>query len=126
MVRTAYTLRAEDDDWGQAGTLVRDVMDDAERERLVDNVVGHLRAGVSEPVLQRAFDYWRNIDTRPRRSDRKGCPAVSHTIAGRTDRPQATFPAVNPDILEHFVAGSPSRDLSGDQRTRLGRDRPGK
>ena len=63
MVRTAYTLRAEDDDWGQAGTLVRDVMDDAERERLVDNVVGHLRAGVSEPVLQRAFDYWRNIDT---------------------------------------------------------------
>ena len=56
MVRTAYTLRAEDDDWGQAGTLVRDVMDDAERERLVDNVVGHLRAGVSEPVLQRTFD----------------------------------------------------------------------
>jgi catalase len=31
MVRTAYTLRAEDNDWGQAGTLVRDVMDDAER-----------------------------------------------------------------------------------------------
>src|SRR6202163_53019 len=27
MVRTAYTLRAEDDDWGQAGTLVREVMD---------------------------------------------------------------------------------------------------
>jgi catalase len=62
MVRTAYTLRIEDDDWGQAGTLVRDVMDEAERERLVDNVVGHLRAGVSEPVLQRVFDYWRNID----------------------------------------------------------------
>jgi catalase len=59
MVRTAYTLRAEDDDWA----LVRDVMNDAERARLVDNVVGHLRAGVSEPVLQRAFDYWRNIDT---------------------------------------------------------------
>ena len=38
-------------------------MDDAERECLVDNVVGHLRAGVSEPVLQRAFDYWRNVDT---------------------------------------------------------------
>jgi catalase len=62
MVRTAYTLRAQDDDWGQAGTLVHDVMNDAERDRLVDNVVGHLRAGVSEPVLQRTFDYWRNID----------------------------------------------------------------
>ena len=30
MVRTAYTLRADDDDWGQAGTLVREVMDDAD------------------------------------------------------------------------------------------------
>ena len=38
------------------------MMDDGDSERLVDNVVGHLRAGVSEPVLQRAFDYWRNID----------------------------------------------------------------
>jgi catalase len=63
MVRTAYTLRSDDDDWGQAGTLVREVMNDAERDRLVDNVVGHLINGVSEPVLQRAFDYWRNVDT---------------------------------------------------------------
>ena len=62
MVRAAYTLRAEDDDWGQAGTLVRNVMNDAERDRLVDNVVGHLLNGVSEPVLQRAFEYWRNVD----------------------------------------------------------------
>ncbi|MBU8813240.1 catalase [Mycolicibacterium goodii] len=62
MVRTAYTLRADDDDWTQAGQLVRDVMDDAERARLVDNVAGHLGNGVSEPVLQRAFEYWRNID----------------------------------------------------------------
>jgi catalase len=61
MVRSAYTLRA-DDDWGRAGTLVRQVMNDAERDRLVDNVVGHLLNGVSEPALERAFDYWRNID----------------------------------------------------------------
>ncbi|MCX6466277.1 MAG: catalase [Pseudonocardiales bacterium] len=62
MVRTAYTLRADDDDWGQAGTLVREVFDDAARDRLVDNVVGHLLNGVSEPILARAFDYWRNVD----------------------------------------------------------------
>jgi catalase len=62
MVRTAYTLRADDDDWGQAGTLVRDVMNDDERDRLVDNVVGHLLNGVTEPVLERAFEYWRNVD----------------------------------------------------------------
>ena len=62
MVRTAYTLRPEDDDWGQAGTLIRKVMDDAARGRLVTNVVGHLLNGVSEPILLRAFGYWRNID----------------------------------------------------------------
>ena len=62
MVRKAYTLRADDDDWGQAGTLVREVMDDAARERLVSNVVGHLKNGVSKPVLDRAFKYWKNID----------------------------------------------------------------
>lgn len=62
LTRAAYTLRKDDDDRGQAGTLVRKVMNDAERDRLVSNVVGHLKAGVSEPVLQRAFQYWRNID----------------------------------------------------------------
>jgi catalase len=54
MVRTAYTLRSDDDDWGQAGTLVRDVLNDAERGRLVDNIVGHLLNGV--------FEYFRNVD----------------------------------------------------------------
>jgi len=62
MVRAAYTLRADDDDFGQAGTLVRDVMDDGARDRLVANVVGHLEGGVSAPVLERAFEYWRQID----------------------------------------------------------------
>ncbi|MGB8872403.1 MAG: catalase [Desulfobaccales bacterium] len=61
-MRAAYTLRKEDDDFGQPGTLVRKVMDDKQRDRLVSNVVGHLKDGVTEPVLQRAFEYWRNID----------------------------------------------------------------
>lgn len=37
MVRAAYTLREQDDDWGQPGTLVREVLDDAARDRLVSN-----------------------------------------------------------------------------------------
>ncbi|MBA2113714.1 catalase [Bremerella alba] len=61
-VRAAYTLRKDDDDWGQAGTMVREVLDDAARDRLVSNVVGHLSQDVTEPVLQRAFEYWKNID----------------------------------------------------------------
>jgi catalase len=62
MVRTATDLHAEDDDWGQPGTMVRDVFDDDARTRLVDNIVGHLLNGVSEPVLVRAFDYWHHVD----------------------------------------------------------------
>ena len=62
MVRSAYTLRAEDDDFGQAGTLVREVFSDAERDRLVTNAAGHLSDGVSDAVLNRAFEYWRKVD----------------------------------------------------------------
>lgn len=62
MVRKAYTLREDDDDWGQAGTLVREVLDDAGRERLANNIIGHLSDGVSEPVLERSLEYWRNVD----------------------------------------------------------------
>ncbi len=62
LVRSAYTLHEQDDDWGQAGTMVREVLDDAARDRLVGNVVGHLLEGVSDPVLQRAFEYWRKVD----------------------------------------------------------------
>lgn len=61
MVRASYVDHT-DDDWSQPGSLVRDVMDDDARGRLVDNIVGHLLNGVSEPILHRAFGYWRNVD----------------------------------------------------------------
>jgi catalase len=62
MVREGYVQHAEDDDWGQAGTMVREVMDDDARARLVSNVAGHLSDGVSDQVLARAFEYWKNVD----------------------------------------------------------------
>jgi catalase len=58
----AYQLHADDDDFGQAGTLVRDVMDDADREQLADNIIGHLSNGVSDDVQRRAISYWTNVD----------------------------------------------------------------
>src|SRR5690606_11517595 len=61
MVRSAYTLRRDDDDFGQAGILVRDVFSEAERDALVETVAGAL-ASVRSPVLERAFDYWKSID----------------------------------------------------------------
>ncbi|WP_329135963.1 catalase [Streptomyces sp. NBC_01476] len=62
MVREAYSAHREDDDFGQAGTMVREVLDDAARDRLVSNIAGHLSDGVSAPVFQRALAYWRSVD----------------------------------------------------------------
>jgi catalase len=62
MVRSAYTPRTDDDDFVQARTQVREVLDDEARERLVSNIAGHLSDGVSDKVLARAFEYWRNVD----------------------------------------------------------------
>ena len=61
IMRSAYVPRRDDDDFVQAGTMVREVLDGAARERLVSNIVGHLLDGVTEPVLARAFGYWRNV-----------------------------------------------------------------
>ncbi|MDB5752273.1 MAG: katA [Ramlibacter sp.] len=62
MVRSAATLHEEDDDFGQAGTLVREVFNDAQRAALVDQVAGSLLGGVRSPVLERAFGYWKSVD----------------------------------------------------------------
>ena len=63
MVRQAYTLREADDDFGQAGTLVREVWDDEIREAFVKTVSGHLLGGVEGDVLERAFEYWKSVDS---------------------------------------------------------------
>ncbi|MDQ2848866.1 MAG: catalase [Actinomycetota bacterium] len=62
MVRSAYQLRADDDDFSQPGTLVREVWDDALRAEFVQTVAGHLLGGVTGDVLERAIQYWKNID----------------------------------------------------------------
>jgi len=62
LVRDAYTLREDDDDFSQPGALVRDVFTDADRDALVETVSGALLGGVRSPVLERAFDYWKSVD----------------------------------------------------------------
>jgi catalase len=84
MVRAAYTLRADDDDFSQPRDLIRKVMDDEQRERLVQNIAGHLADGVSEPVLVRAFEYWRNIDEETGRNVEK---AVRDLLGGASEEP---------------------------------------
>ncbi|MGD8201850.1 catalase [Ornithinimicrobium sp. W1679] len=63
LVRQAYTLREDDDDFTQPGILVREVYSEEQRGRLVETVVGSLMPDdVREPVLSRVFEYWRNVD----------------------------------------------------------------
>jgi catalase len=53
---------AEDDDFGQAGTLVRDIMSATDREHLVTNIVAHAGQGVSDEVQRRVVAYWSSVD----------------------------------------------------------------
>ena len=60
--RYAYDKHAEDDDFAQAGTLVREVMDDTDREHLVANIVGHASDQVTDEVQLRVVAYWSSVD----------------------------------------------------------------
>ncbi len=62
MVRTAYSLHPEDDDFGQAGLLVREVWNDEQRAEFCRTVAGHLLGGVHGEVLERALRYWDQVD----------------------------------------------------------------
>jgi len=61
LVRQAYALREDDDDFGQANILVNEVFTQEERDDLVETVSGALET-VIEPVLSNAIQYWKNID----------------------------------------------------------------
>ncbi|QTE31378.1 catalase [Pengzhenrongella sicca] len=62
LLRAAAKLHREDDDFGQAGTLVRDVMDDAARDRLVETLTGHVGAVKAADIRERAVAYWTSVD----------------------------------------------------------------
>ena len=63
MVRTAYTLRAEDDDYGQPGALVREVMSQTDRANLAANIVGHAaRPEVTAEMKRGSSSTGRNVD----------------------------------------------------------------
>jgi catalase len=73
--RYAYEHHADDDDFGQAGALFRNVMSDVDREQLRRNIADHLRQDVSGPVQDRAIAYWTSVD-----------PFLGRDIATRLDR----------------------------------------
>jgi catalase len=62
MGRYEYSKHSDVDDFGQAGALYRDVMDDTDREHLVTNIVAHASDNVSDGVQQRVIAYWTAVD----------------------------------------------------------------
>jgi catalase len=77
IVRSAYEDHAEDNDFVQPGTLVREVMSQTDRDHLVANIAGHASEADVQPEMQdRVVEYWTNVD-----------PNVGAAVAGKLGRP---------------------------------------
>jgi len=61
MIRSAYTLHKEDDDFGQPRTFWENVLSDTDKAHLVSNIVGHATNAVSPAVQERVIQYWTNV-----------------------------------------------------------------
>jgi catalase len=62
IMRSAATLHKDDDDFGQAGALYRNVLTPVAREHLVRNIVTHMSQQVERPVQERAVKLWEKVD----------------------------------------------------------------
>ena len=62
LIRTAATLHSEDSDFGQAGTLYREVFDDAAKARFLDTITDAISGVTRAEVKERAIWYWTNVD----------------------------------------------------------------
>ncbi|MEU5877229.1 catalase [Spirillospora sp. NPDC047279] len=62
IIRSAYTLHREDDDFGQPRTLWEKVLDDTGRDHMVTNIVNHASSPeVTAEMKPRVVEYWRNV-----------------------------------------------------------------
>ncbi|OIQ76521.1 catalase [mine drainage metagenome] len=62
LVRAAASLHSEDSDFGQAGTLYRDVFDDGAKARLLVTLTGQGKSITVPEIRERFFEYWTNVD----------------------------------------------------------------
>ncbi|QTX05823.1 catalase [Agromyces archimandritae] len=62
LTRTAATLHAEDDDFGQPGTLYREVYSAETKERFHATLLGQAQAITIDDIRERFFQYWTNVD----------------------------------------------------------------
>ena len=64
LIRTAATLHAEDDDFGQARTLINDVFTAEERQRFIETLAGQYEALTVPAIQERFFWYWGQVDQK--------------------------------------------------------------
>ncbi len=62
ILRSAYTLHSEDNDFVQAGNLYRHTLSATDRDHLVSNIVGHMGQGIDRFVQERALKNWYQVD----------------------------------------------------------------
>ncbi len=107
--RYAYTLHAEDDDFGQAGTLYRQVLTDEGREHAAANIVAHAGDGVSPTVQRRAVEYCTKIDADLGAAVARGLGIADGGRPAGADAPepfgQAAGEAPAVDLREPEIAG---------------------
>ena len=62
MIRSAYAPHAEDDDFGQPGTLYRKTLSATDKEHLANNIIGHMSQDVERFIQERAVKLWYKVD----------------------------------------------------------------
>lgn len=62
LLRSAYTLHAEDNDFVQAGNFYRHTLSAIDKDHLVSTLVGHMSQGVDRFVQERALKNWYQAD----------------------------------------------------------------
>lgn len=89
LLRTSATVHADDDDYGQARELITRVMDDAQRDRLVSTIIGHV-SGVTIPELRdRVIQYWKAIEPGIGARVASGLPEIAAPKATLVPEPTA-------------------------------------
>ena len=61
IMRTAYTMHRDDDDFAQPRALVETVLSAGDRDRLVANIAGHVRGAVPAGLLPKVIAYWSGV-----------------------------------------------------------------
>ena len=89
----------------QAGTLVREVWNDEQREQFVKTVAGHLLGGVEGDVLERAFQYWHHVDADSGKKIEELVRAESEGDAPGGQPEAAKADASNPVVEKDTHAG---------------------